>query len=117
MLIFQIGAALERTRLFLTLAQAGQRSHRFTQMDTDQTRPDPCPSASICGGSLPDNGEKPWIEQAREKPYEPHVPGWDDWEPPAYTGVFQAGDIGGYHCRNDEIDRLHAEIDALDREQ
>ena len=45
------------------------------------------------------------VEQT-EKPYEPHVPDWDEWEPPEYVGVFKKGDIIGYHCRDGEIDRL-----------
>ena len=47
-----------------------------------------------------------------EKPYEPHVPDWDDWDPPEYVGGFKKGEIVGYHCRNDEIERLQKEIDS-----
>ena len=48
-----------------------------------------------------------------EKPYEPHVSDWKDWEPPEYVGVFKEGDIVGYHCRNDEIECLQTEINSL----
>ena len=53
-----------------------------------------------------------------EKPYEPYVPMteiWDEgesWEPPEYVGVFQKGDIVGYHCRNAEIAELEKAIEA-----
>ena len=47
-----------------------------------------------------------------EKNCEPHVPDWDEWDPPEYVGVFKKGEIVGYHCRNDEIERLQKEIDS-----
>ena len=59
------------------------------------------------------------LEEARrlvkqtEKPNEPHVPDWDEWDPPEYVGVFKKGEIVGYHCRNDEIERLQKLIDSL----
>ena len=59
------------------------------------------------------------LEEARrllrqtEKPYEPHMPDWDDWDPPEYIGVFKKGEIVGYHCRNDEIERLQKQIDSV----
>ena len=46
-----------------------------------------------------------------EKPYEPHHSDWTDWQPPEYVGVFKAGDIVGYHCRNEEIQSLQQAID------
>ena len=36
-----------------------------------------------------------------------------EWEPPKYVGGFKKGEIVGYHCRNDEIERLQKEIDSL----
>ena len=33
-------------------------------------------------------------------------------ELPEYLGVFKKGEIVGYHCRNDEIERLQKEIDS-----
>jgi len=30
-----------------------------------------------------------------EKPYEPHVPDRDEWEPPMYAGVVKKGEIVG----------------------
>ena len=48
-----------------------------------------------------------------EKPYEPHMPDWDEWDPPEYIGVFKKGEIVGYHCRNDEIEGLRKLIDSL----
>jgi hypothetical protein len=70
-----------------------------------------------------------WLDQARRKldecrdlirqtetTYDPHVPDWDDWQPPEYVGVFQAGEIVGYHCRNHEIATLQAEIDSRRRD-
>jgi hypothetical protein len=38
------------------------------------------------------------------------VPDWDEWEPPAYVGVYKKGEIVGYHCRNHEIERLEREL-------
>ncbi|MCH8829556.1 MAG: hypothetical protein IID45_08270 [Planctomycetes bacterium] len=46
-----------------------------------------------------------------EKPYEPHVADWEEWEPPAYVGVFKKGEIVGYHRRDGEIAVLQAVID------
>ena len=48
-----------------------------------------------------------------EKPYESHVPDWNDWEPPAYVDVFQPGDIVGYHRRNGEIEALQEVINTV----
>ena len=125
MLIFQIEAALERSRLFLTLAQIEEENRRFTRMDADEARSDLRLSASISGSSSTESTTK-FREQAQqkldearelvrqtEKPYEPYVPDWDEWDPPEYVGVFKKGDIVGYHCRNDEIERLQTEIDSL----
>ena len=58
-----------------------------------------------------------------EKPYEPYEPMdeiWEDhpegkkWDPPSYIGVFEKGDIVGYHCRNQEIQYLEEVINSLD---
>ena len=118
MLIWQIEAALERTRLFLTLHHAGWEGEAPAE-------PQHGDGTSGSAGASPPR----WLDLAREKldearqlveqtekPYVPHVPDWDEWEPPEYVGVFKAGDIVGYHCRNDEIDRLQNEIDALTAE-
>ena len=51
-----------------------------------------------------------------KRPYEPHVPDWEEWEPPEYVGVFKKGDIVGYHCRNDEIERLQKQIDSVEKQ-
>ncbi len=114
MLIWQIEAALERCRLFLVLAQ--------TQREGETPAEPQAPSNDQTGGLA---GASPslWLERAQhkldevrrlvketERPYEPHVPDWDDWEPPEYVGLFQKGDIVGYHCRNDEIERLEQEL-------
>ena len=44
-----------------------------------------------------------------EKPYEPHIPDWDEGEPPSYVGLFKEGQIVGYHPRNPEIAELAGE--------
>ncbi len=80
MLIFQIEAALERCRLALT-----REDHDEARRKLDQARA---------------------LVKKTEKPYEPHVPDWDEWEPPAYVGVIRKGEIVGYHRRNDEIAAL-----------
>ena len=49
-----------------------------------------------------------------EQEYEPHVPDWEDWEPPEYVGAVRKGDIVGYHCRNEEIERLDQLITAAE---
>ena len=87
MLIWQIEAALERTRLALALS-----NHDEAQRKLDETRE---------------------LIRQTEKPYEPHVPDWPDWDPPEYIGVFRKGEIVGYHRRNDEIERLQEQIDSL----
>ncbi len=85
MLIWQIEAALERTRLALVLNDSEEARRKL-----DETRA---------------------LIKKTESRYEPHVPDWDDWEPPEYVGVFQAGDVVGYHRRNGEIERLQQAID------
>ena len=84
MLIFQIQAALERARLALVL---GDREQAKEKLD------------KACE-----------LIRQTEKPYVPHKPDWEDWEPPEYIGVFKEGDIVGYHCRNGEIDALRKAI-------
>ena len=114
MRLWQIEAALERCRLALALAAANAESP-----GSNQGRPEG-------GASETPRTQSEWIEQARhklaearerirqtEKPCEPHVPDWLEWQPPAYIGVFQKGDIVGYHCRNDEIKRLQQVIDQM----
>jgi hypothetical protein len=84
MLIWQIEAALERTRL----------AHALGDRDVAMR----------------------YLEKVREsiketeRAYEPHVPDWDEWKPPAYVNVIQSGQIVGYHCRNAEIERLEREL-------
>ncbi len=86
MLIFQIEAALERCRLALSL---GDQEEARTKLE-----------------------EAKALVKRTERPYEPHVLDWDEWEPPAYVGVFKAGEIVGYHRRNGEIAELEAEIES-----
>jgi hypothetical protein len=87
MLRWQIEAALERTRLALSLGDREEAGRKL-----EETRA---------------------LVKQTEKPYEPHVPDWEDWQPPAYVGVFEPGEIVGYHRRNDEIAALQAEIDRV----
>ena len=46
-----------------------------------------------------------------ERPYVPHVPTWDGWEPPEYVGLFKEGEMVGYYRRNGEIGELEERID------
>jgi tetratricopeptide (TPR) repeat protein len=114
MRIWQIEASLERCRLALALASVTSVSP-----GSNQSRPDGATNEA-------QRTQSDWIEQARqkldearelirqtEKPYEPHVPDWPDWQPPEYIGVFQKGDIVGYHCRNTEIERLQQAINPM----
>jgi hypothetical protein len=111
MLIWQIEAALERTRLYLVLHQIGWEG---------EAPAEPAPVAADCGS-------RRWIEHAQEKldeardmirqtekPYEPHVPDWEEWDPPEYIGVFKKGETVGYHCRNAESEALQSAIDHAD---
>ena len=94
MLIWQIEAALERAWLFLAMAHS-----EVTWLD----RP---------GEKLAE--VRRFVEQT-EKPYEPHVPDWDDWQPPNKLVPSTKATPSATHCRNDEIDRQQTEIDAQDR--
>ncbi len=87
MLIFQIEAALERCRLALT-----RDHHDEARRTLDEAQA---------------------LVKKTEKPYEPHVPDWDEWEPPEYVGVFRKGEIVGYHRRNDEIAALGEALERL----
>ncbi len=80
MLIFLIDAAIERC--WLGLAQ-GDRSAARESLERTKG-----------------------LIKTTEKPYEPHVPDWEEWEPPSYVGVFKEGEIVGYHRRNPEIELL-----------
>ena len=100
MLTWRIEVALERTRL--ALARMKEEGGRMNEHMRDRAR------------------EK--LEEARrlikktEKPYEPHVPDWDEWQAPEYVGVFKEGEIVGYHCRNDEMERLQKQIDSVEEQ-
>ncbi|MEO0433896.1 MAG: hypothetical protein AAF151_19600 [Cyanobacteria bacterium J06656_5] len=85
MLIFQIEAALERCRLALTMEDRAQ-----ARTELDET--------------------KALVKQT-ERPYVPHVPTWDGWEPPEYVGLFKEGEMVGYYRRNGEIGELEERID------
>lgn len=114
MLVWQIEAALERTQLFLALHQVGWEGE-------DPAAPRSRDDSSDCSArALPSR----WLDRTREKldevkqlvkqterPYEPHVPDWDEWQPPEYVGVFKAGEIVGYHLRDAEIAALGQVID------
>ncbi|MEL7354346.1 MAG: TIR domain-containing protein [Cyanobacteria bacterium P01_A01_bin.116] len=84
MLIFQIEAALKRCRLALVLADQAQARIKLDEAKALVTR--------------------------TERPYEPHVPQWDGWEPPESIGLFGAGEMVGYYRRNEEIAALEARI-------
>jgi hypothetical protein len=117
MLIWQIEAALERAWLFLTLHQAGWEGeapaepqahgddHESGSAGASPSH-DPESSSSWLGQAQQKLGEAKDLIKQTEKPYEPHVHDWDEWGPPEYLGVFKAGEIVGYHCRNGEIERL-----------
>ena len=47
-----------------------------------------------------------------EQPYEPHIPDWDEWEPPSYVGVYKEGEMVGYYRRNPEIEVFGMETGA-----
>jgi hypothetical protein len=115
MFIWQIEAALERTRLCLAMSQVGWEGEAPAEPDSGD---------ALGSGSAGASPSGHWLEQAQQKldearklisrteqPYKPHVPDWQDWKPPAYVGVFKQGEIVGYHCRNDEIAALQAAID------
>ena len=114
MLIWQIEAALERCRLCLTLSSV------------NSVPPWSNPGQADGGTTEARRTQREWIDEAQqkleeaktlikqtEKPYEPHVPDWDNWEPPEYVGVFKKGEIIGYHRRNDEIETLEESIGRL----
>ena len=117
MLIWQIEAALERARLYLTLASANSAPLRLNPGKEDQN-------------AETQRTQRDWLEMARQKleetaalvkkterTYEPHEPMdeiWKDtkesWDPPSYIGAIKPGTIVGYHCRNEEIDWLEQAI-------
>ena len=112
MLIWQIEAALERGWLFLTL-------HHADRACKAPAEPQHGDGTGGSAGASPSR----WLDQAKlklaevrklikqtEKPYEPHEPDWSDWQPPEYVGVFKKGEIVGYHCRNDDIERLERKL-------
>ncbi|MBT9311079.1 AAA family ATPase [Leptothoe kymatousa] len=84
MLIFQIEAALERCRLALAVDDKTQARSKLDEA-------------------------KALVKQT-ERPYVPHVPTWDGWEPPEYVGLLKEGEMVGYYRRNGEIAELAGEI-------
>lgn len=102
--VFQIEAALERCRLYLAASSAASLcvNSADQKADTESQRTE---SDWIRLGREK-LAEARRLIQTTEKLYEPHVPDWDAWECPDYVGVFKKGEVVGYHCRNDEIERL-----------
>ncbi|MEM8544965.1 MAG: AAA family ATPase [Cyanobacteria bacterium P01_H01_bin.119] len=86
MLIFQIEATLERCRLALAMDNQAQAR---TKLD-----------------------EAKALVKQTERPYVPHVPTWDEWQPPESVGVFQAGEMVGYHRCNGGIAELEQQLGA-----
>lgn len=84
MLIFLIEAALERCRLALAWGDKVQARSKLDEA-------------------------KALVKQT-ERPYVPHVPTWDGWEPPEYVGLFKEGEMVGYYRRNGEIGELEERI-------
>ena len=80
MLIHQIDAAIERCRLQLAMGKRGTARESLELAKE--------------------------LVKKTEQPYEPHIPDWDEWEPPDYVGGFKKGEIVGYHRRNPEIAAL-----------
>jgi hypothetical protein len=113
MLIWQIEAALERSQLYLALASVNSVSACFPDSETDENTEAPRTQSDWLKLAREKLDETKRLISQTEKPYEPHVPDWEDWEPPEYVGVFQPGDIVGYHRRDHEIDMLEAQITAL----
>ena len=126
MLIWQIEAALERSRLFLALHEIGWEGEAPAKPRSG----DASQAGSLRHVTNDSAGASPsrWLELARakleetrrlvrrtESEYEPHVPDWEEWEPPEYVGVFKKGDTIGYHCRNGEIADLEAAIERAEK--
>ncbi|MEM9485759.1 MAG: AAA family ATPase [Cyanobacteria bacterium P01_F01_bin.116] len=84
MLIHQIEAALERCRLALAVDDKAQARTKLDEVKV--------------------------LVKKTKRPYVPHVPTWDEWEPPEYIGVFKEGEMVGYHRRNGEIAELEKQI-------
>ncbi|MEM6591768.1 MAG: hypothetical protein AAF651_07910, partial [Cyanobacteria bacterium P01_C01_bin.73] len=84
MLIHQIEAALERCRLALAMDNQIQARAKLDEA-------------------------KALVKQT-ERPYVPHEPTWEEWEPPEYVGLFQEGEMVGYHRRNGEIAELEQQL-------
>jgi len=114
--------AIERLPKIRDGQEKGNRGD--TQMDADRSDPDPRLSASISGSCSAETGrndrgqaqqkldEACELIRQTENPYEPHIPDWDEWQPPEYVGVLQPGEIVGYHCRDGEIAALQSVIDG-----
>lgn len=102
------------------VADAGSNRRWKPQILADASHTDPRLPASI-SGSTSAGPAKNFCEQAQRKLDEarnlveqterPHVPDWDEWEPPEYVGAFKAGEIVGYHCRYGEIERIQKLLD------
>jgi len=86
MLVWQIEAALERSRLALALGDVLKAQDKLDEAQD--------------------------LIRRTEKPYEPHVPKWSTWKRPKYVSVYRPGDIVGYHRRDEDINALQQAIDG-----
>jgi hypothetical protein len=86
MLIHQVDGAVELCRLLLAM---GDRDAAREQLARAKT-----------------------LVKETESPYVPYEPDWEEWDPPEYIGVIQAGEIVGYHRRNDELRELEEALEG-----
>ena len=84
MLIWRIDAAFERARLALAIGNREQAMRKLSE-----TRQ---------------------LIRRTEKPYDPQIVSWQDWQPGDYINVFQPAEIVGYHRRNPEIESLKRKL-------
>ncbi len=87
MLIFQIDAAIERSRLHLAREEPAA-----ARQSLDRTKQ---------------------LIQQTEKLYQSHEPDWPEWEPPAYVNTIKLGEIVGYHRRSPDINEIEDTLSRL----
>ena len=114
MVVRKIDAALERARLYLTLASAGSQLSEIDHLHGHCDGPESAGDWLHLAAKKLNEAER--LVDSTNRPYMAHHSDWNGWEPPDYIGVFREGTSVGYHCRDWEIARLNVAIeDARNR--
>lgn len=92
MVRWQIEGSLERLRLDLAIAKSNNSDAKHLHAKLEDLKQ---------------------LVKSTDRPYLPHKPIWDEWQPPSYIGTFKEGDIVGYHRADREIAAFERELEEF----